>query len=309
MILGKYPFPQGTPTVASLPDQLTIAIAGDFGTGNWGTAANPAPSTKIASKAIPGLTPNLTIHLGDVYYEGSASEEADNLVKLWPHGSGPGACYTMNSNHEMYSGAKPFFVDAIANTLFSAQKPYSFFALENTDWVIVGLDSAYYSDELTLYMNGSLGKSAQVDFLKEQASKGKKMILLTHHNGLSEDGSTQTGLWNEVMSCFPAGSGPAYWYWGHVHAGAVYKPQSNGVECRCSGHSALPWGYASDLANANVVWFESRNAGDPTDPLRVLNGFTYLQLDGANLIETFYDENANVAWSSRQTAPATATGS
>ena len=55
--------------------------------------------------------------------------------------------------------------------------------------------------------------------------------------------------------------------------------------------------------------FESRNAGDPTDPLRVLNGFTYLQLDGANLVETFYDENANVAWSSRQTEPATATGS
>jgi len=67
-----------------MPDQLTIAIAGDFGTGNWGTASNPAPSTKIAAQAIPRLNPNLTIHLGDVYYEGSSSEETNNLLTLWP---------------------------------------------------------------------------------------------------------------------------------------------------------------------------------------------------------------------------------
>jgi hypothetical protein len=37
------------------------------------------------------------------------------------------------------------------------------------------------------------------------------------------------------------------------------------------------------------VWFESRNAGDAADNLRVL--------DGATLNETFYDENGGVAWS------------
>jgi hypothetical protein len=278
-----------------------LAIAGDFGTGNWGTAAKPAASTKIATLGIPGLAPTLTIHLGDVYYEGSSSEETNNLVKLWPPGSGPATSFTMNSNHEMYSGAKPYFVQALGSPLFAAQKPYSFFALENTNWVIVGLDSAYYSDELTLYMNGSLGAGAQVEFLKSQAQKGKKVILLTHHNGLAEDGSATTGLWNEVMSCFPAGSGPAYWYWGHVHAGVVYQPK-NGVQCRCAGHGALPWGYASELDNPNVAWFEKRNAGDPGDTLRVFNGFTFLQLTGASVNETFYDENGGVAW----TTPASA---
>lgn len=305
LILGKYAFPKGTPAVANIPDDLTIAIAGDFGTGNWGTATAPAPSTKIATKGIPGVTPNLTIHLGDVYYEGSAAEEKKNFVTLWPQGSGPATSYTLNSNHEMYSGARPFFVEALGSPLFSAQKPYSFFALENTNWVIVGLDSAYYSDELTLYMNGSLGASAQLDFLKAQAQKGKRMILLTHHNGLAEDGSGPTGLWNEVMSCFPAGSGPAYWYWGHVHAGVVYQPRS-GVNCRCTGYAALPWGYASELDNQNVAWFEKRNAGDPNDPVRVYNGFTFLQLTGTALDETFYDENSGVAWSSNQTTQASA---
>jgi len=307
LILGRYPFPQGTPSVVSIPDQLSIAIAGDFGTGNWGTATNPAPSTKIGETWIPKQTPTLTIHLGDVYYEGSSSEETNNFVKVWPQGSGSGSCYTMNSNHEMYSGAKPYFVEALESPLFSAQKPWSFFALENTNWVIVGLDSAYYSDELTLYMNGSLGASAQVAFLKAQAQKGKKVIVLTHHNGLSEDGSQTTLLWQQVMGCFPAGSPPAYWYWGHVHAGVVYKPQS-GVSCRCTGHGAQPWGYASELVSPSVEWFEKRNAGDPNDTVRVYNGFTLLQLNGANLTETFFDENGGVAWVPGQTAPATAAG-
>jgi Calcineurin-like phosphoesterase len=296
LILGKHAFPQGTPAVVNIPDQLKIAIAGDFGTGNWGTATDPAPSTKIASKAIPGLAPDVTIHLGDVYYEGSSKEETDNLIKVWPKGSGTGGSFTINSNHEMYSGAKPYFKEALNNALFSAQKPYSFFALENTNWVIVGLDSAYYSDELTLYMNGSLGASAQLEFLKAQAQKGKKVIVLTHHNGLAEDGSQLTSLWKQVTGCFPAGSAPAYWYWGHVHAGAVYRAQG-GVQGRCTGHGALPWGYASELANPKVAWFEKRNAGDKNDPLRVFNGFTFLELAGAGMKETFFDENGGVAWS------------
>jgi hypothetical protein len=304
LILGKYPFPQGTPQVGIIPDQFSMAVAGDFGTGDWGTVADPAPSTKVR-RAIPGLTPDLTIHIGDVYYEGSSKEEIENFVDLWPQGPTTAASYTLNSNHEMYSGAKPYFMEALSSPLFAAQRPYSFFALENANWVIVGLDSAYYSDELTLYMNGSLGNSAQVDFLKAQAHKGKKVILFTHHNGLSEDGSTPTGLWNEVMSCFPAGSGPAYWYWGHVHAGVIYQPR-NGVQCRCSGHAALPWGYASELDNPNVLWFEKRNAGDPDDTLRVYNGFTFLQLTSTGLTETFYDENGHVAWPVSQNVPAAA---
>jgi hypothetical protein len=87
----------------------------------------------------------------------------------------------------------------------------------------------------------------------------------------------------------------------------VYQPL-NGVQCRCTGHAALPWGYASELDNPSVAWFEARNAGDPSDKLRVYNGFTFLQLDGANLNETFYDENGGIAWTPNQTAPATAGG-
>jgi hypothetical protein len=218
---------------------------------------------------------------------------------LWPQGVA--GSFALNSNHEMYSGAKPYF-GAIGAPPFGKQNGCSYFALENTDWVIVGLDSAYFSSEAGLYMDGSLspaGGTAQVQFLQQQVAKGKRVILLTHHNGLAEDGSSTTNLWSQVMSGFANNAGPAYWYWGHKHMAVVYKAQGNGTLCRCCGHGALPWGEATELVGkANVAWFERRSASDSDIPKRVLNGFALLSLDGPNIQEAFYDENGGVAWKS-----------
>ena len=301
LVLGKHPFADSTPQTISVPNSVQIAMAGDWGTGDWRTAANPAPSTDVR-KHMAFLQPHLTIHLGDVYYAGTNDQEKHLLVDLWPKGS-LGAL-TLNSNHEMYSGAKPYFQVALAANLFADQQQRSFFALENDNWVIVGLDSAYYSNAEGLYLDGALyaedGPQPQVDFLRSQAAKGKKVIVLTHHNGLTEDGSKPTALWSQVMSAFPEGGAPAYWYWGHVHAAVVYQPQTQGptnVLCRCCGHGALPWGHALELANnPKVVWYENRLAKDPDIPQRVLNGFAVLYLDGPNINEVFYDENGGAAW-------------
>jgi hypothetical protein len=299
LVLGKHAFNSAMPNTIPMPDDVQIAIAGDWGTGDWRTNANPAPSTDVGNH-IAFLQPHLTVHLGDVYYAGTSDQEQHLLVSLWPGGS-LGAV-TMNSNHEMYSGGKPYFQDALGSPVFKIQQRCSFFAFENAAWVIVGLDSAYYSDEEGLYMDGSLypsgGPQVQLDFLKAQVAKGKKVIVLTHHNGLSEDGSTATNLWSQVMSAFADGAGPAYWYWGHVHAATVFKPYGPAnVLSRCCGHGALPWGQSSDLANSQQVeWYENRSAHDPDIPQRVLNGFAVLHLDGPRLQETFYDENGGIAW-------------
>jgi len=191
----------------------------------------------------------------------------------------------------------------IAGAPFELQNGCSYFALENTNWVIVGLDSAYFAPEGGLYMDGSLGASGGITqgvFVREQVAKGKKVIILTHHNGLSDDGSSTTTLWFQVMSAFPAGGGPEYWYWGHKHMATVYKQQeSNRVLRRRCGHGALPWGRASSLASSpNAEWYEKRAANDPDIPQRVLNGFAVLSLNGLNIQETFYDENGGVAWKS-----------
>jgi hypothetical protein len=154
------------------------------------------------------LKPDLTIHLGDVYYSGTGDQEQHEFVNLWPKGSI--GSLALNSNHEMCSGAKPYF-QAIAGSPFGLQNGCSYFALENSNWVIVGLDSAYFSPEGGFYMDGSLGPAGgtQVMFLEDQVAKGKKVIVLTHHNGLSEDGLSTTNLWPQVMRGFATNSGPA----------------------------------------------------------------------------------------------------
>jgi hypothetical protein len=303
LIIGKHSFPSSLPNVLQIPDNTTLALAGDWGTGPFGTP--PGPSIKVAG-VIAGLKPDFTIHLGDVYYAGTGEQETDNFVSIWPNGSL--GSLALNSNHEMYSGGGPYF-KAVSGGNFSLQAPFSFFALENTNWIVIGLDSAYFANELEAYINGSIGDGGQLAFLRQVATKAaterKKVIVLTHHNGLEEDGSAPTALWNEVMAAFPAGTAPAYWYWGHVHAGVVYVQQRNGVRCRCAGHGALPWGFASELANnPNVTWFESKKDGDDPDNLRVLNGCVFLELKGESVTETFFDENGNRAWTPPQAAPA-----
>jgi hypothetical protein len=259
LITGKHPF-MANPQVIPIPDDVQIGLAGDWGTGDWRTAANPAPSTDVG-KHMAFLQPHLTIHLGDVYYAGTSDQEQHLLVNIWPQGSI--GSLALNSNHEMYSGAKPYFA-AISKPPFANQQGCSYFALENTNWVVVGLDSAYFSPESGLYMDGSLGPDGgtQVQFLQQQVAKGKQVIVLTHHNGLTDDGASTTNLWNQVMSAFPAGTGPAYWYWGHVHQGVVFQPKPPGnILGRCIGHGALPWGLASELAGSpNVLWYEKRSA-------------------------------------------------
>jgi hypothetical protein len=303
-ILHKQPFPSGTPSILPMDNKVRIVMAGDYGTGNFGSG--DSPSVKI-SKFVPSLKPDYTIHLGDTYYAGTGSEESNKLLSLWPQGAK--ASFALNSNHEMYSSGGPYFNEVVGGPIFNKfQSPYSFFALENDNWVVVGLDSAYYSSALTLYLNGTLGSSnAQITFLQGIAKRGKKVIVITHHNGIPVGGFDPTTdkplqLYADVMNAFAGSPPPAYWYYGHEHVGAAYAPlKGNGMLCRCLGHGALPWGFASSLQTAQdnevVDWFEKCNAGDPDDNLRVFNGFVCLDLDGPDLVETFYDETGRVAWS------------
>jgi hypothetical protein len=310
-IVPNHPFSTKPADPIKMPDNVQIGLAGDWGTGDWRNNKNPAPSTDVGIH-MNFLQPHLTIHLGDVYYAGTGDEEEQLLVKIWPKGSM--GSLALNSNHEMYSGAGAYF-NAIGSSPFDMQAGCSYFALYNNNWVIVGLDSAYYSDRDGLYRDGALfpssgGHQEQLDFLRTQANAAadthKKMILLTHHNGIAQDASAPTLLWSQVMSAFPPDAGPDYWYWGHVHLGAAYQNQKNGtkeVNCRCCGHGGLPCAAATEMENqTGVLWYEKVSAKDPDfqgkpDNLqRVLNGFAMLYLDGPTIQEVFYNENGGVAW-------------
>ncbi|KIA81215.1 metallophosphoesterase [Chromobacterium piscinae] len=269
------------PAALTLPDQVSFNIAGDWGSGDY-----------IAGKVAAAMTKqpaDYTIHLGDVYYAGASPDESRDFAN-WPAG-GRGQ-FTLNSNHEMYSGAFGYFQEL--GLRFPLQQGTSYFSLRNANWLIFGLDTAYWSDKYKLYMDGALG-DAQAAWLKTTASGWQgKIMLLSHHQGYSIDGSATTPLYGEVTAAL--GRAPDYWYWGHLHNVICYQPR-NGMLGRCVGHGAIPYGPASILdGKPQVAWAETRSADDSQYPQRVLNGFIRLELNGMALTETLYDENGQRRW-------------
>jgi hypothetical protein len=308
------PFPEPPdkqPQVISAPDTMDVAILGD-----WGGGPESAAPVVLEQVRMLSPQPTYTIHLGDVYYFGAPSTGFGGLIGghaemvkfVDPWATGTAGSFTLNSNHEMYAAANGYFKDALTSPKFALQNGMSYFAAENDEFVIVGLDSAYYSPWEGFYFAGNLN-AGQLEFLAAQARKTtksgqpKKLVILTHHTGLDDDGTQETALWSQVVGALPAGT-TAYWYWGHYHEAAVYTTRTqNGVTIypRCAGHGCYPYGNASALAAAlvprpnqppTVIWYETTSV-DPGGPnaIFMVNGFANLSFDGPNLTETFIDQN------------------
>jgi len=302
-------------------DKVTIAIIGDWGSGKYtlsGLANKNGPAIAVMDtlKQLP-TPPDYLIHLGDTYYSGTGpnrspkNEEAHNLIdmlKHYPSIAKPGHCFTLNSNHEMYGGAYGYFDVALANPLFSSQKGCSYFAMEYEDWIIAGIDSAYF-DPSIMYMDGGLGKKSkdpQYDFLKQIKASGKKSIVMSHHTGLSTDGASPSKyLWKNVNSEIK----PAFWYWGHIHLGVAYssKAYSGNMNTRCIGHSSMPFAIPPGMASCkkNIDWYADTPL-DSTEALqavyytrqRAKNGFAILTLSKSGITEEVYEiGNVNPVWS------------
>lgn len=288
--------------VVTIANQVGIALAGDWGTGD-------ASSRNIAQR-IADLAPDHTIHLGDVYYSGTHEEELGKFVGLFPPGKNQQApSFALNGNHEMYSGAQSYFLDVLGNSQFRGQQGLSYFALTNDHWTIIGLDSAYHARDF-LYQNGVLDDEVQLKWLREVGAAaraaGKRIIVLTHHQPIDLDLDNQatkllSPLWDQVTTALDGG--PDYWYWGHVHAGIAYEPalspQGTSVLGRCVGHGGVPYAPFPPVDQLNngpvkVAWVETEKANDPNEERRALNGFVLLTLDGAQITEEFRDENGNL---------------
>jgi hypothetical protein len=89
--------------VISLPDkaELTIAFIAD-----WGTGLDDA--SWLLSEVMK-KSPDVLIHLGDVYYAGTADEDRTNFLNLINSAAPNIPVYTMSGNHDMYSGGAPYY--------------------------------------------------------------------------------------------------------------------------------------------------------------------------------------------------------
>ncbi|HST37213.1 MAG TPA: metallophosphoesterase, partial [Allosphingosinicella sp.] len=182
-----------------------LGIVGDWGTGYFPDEGGaPCPAQRVIEQiADPARSPPIDylIHLGDVYYAGTDwrpvhGEEADNFYALWPD-QGQGRNFTLNSNHEMYGAASGYFDVALQRSgLFAAQNGMSYFALTYGPWLVLGLDSGYYSDAYNgreFYMAGAIGAPGlerQIDWVKQFRTHQGPIMVMTHHDTCDLAGET-----------------------------------------------------------------------------------------------------------------------
>lgn len=277
-----------TPAVLDMPENVVLGIVGDWGTGLF----DPDAAAGKIAKLVAALEPDYTIHLGDVYYAGTEEDEENNM-KDWPQGTR--GSFNLNSNHEMYNGALGYFAEL--KRKFPLQNNTSYFALQNTNWLVIGLDSVFHADRHNLYMNGNLDQG-QIDWIASLPKQGKKVLVLSHHEGYSALGNEKTELYQQVKTAL--GCDPDYWYWGHLHNGIVYNPIDN-FHGRCAGHGAIPYGNAIEMqdklgALKTLAWFETQLAKDGNYPERVLNGYAVVTLNDKVLTEKMMGEDGSVRW-------------
>jgi len=230
------------------PDgSIRIALAGDWGTG-----------TDLAQQVADSMvstSPELTIHLGDIYYVGTPDEVNQNCLGKntaayqgvsWRKGTK--GSFALNGNHEMYSGGSGYFDDFIVTLGIPSSQDQrqlrSYFCLETPVWRILGIDTGYNSD--TLFGDCKL-EQPLLDWLQKvinPVNHRKPTVLLSHHQWFSGFGDGNYTKPAEQIAPFLKDQ-EIVWLWGHEHRLSLYNryPSSDNnltVYARCIGHGGMP---------------------------------------------------------------------
>ncbi len=283
-----------------MPDVVSVALAGDWGTGTI--------SAYRVRDEILRRSPDITMHLGDVYYSGSQDEFDEYFLGAddWPRGSLEPTdeitalpSYALNGNHEMYSGGHAYF--RAIREHFGQEA--SFFCVENEHWRIVGMDTGYSAKlipGLELLPWWVRFQEHNLEWLRRNvlsSSDTRPILLLSHHQWFSAFEREYGRLGREL------GTDPRYlmWFWGHEHRLAGYgairtHPEGPLIRGRCIGHGGMP---TEDVLlpvkrERNLVFSDQRVAGSVDHTEVGYNGFALLEFEGAALVVSYIEETGRV---------------
>jgi hypothetical protein len=170
----------------------------------------------------------LVLHLGDIYYSGTANETTQRFLDVWPAKAGK-ISRALNGNHEMYSGGHAYF-DTI---LPRFEQRSSYFALQNTHWLLIGLDTAHTDHALD---------AEQVRWVNSvlQQAHGRRLILFSHHQPFSRLGEQGPNLLTALADLLESRVITA-WYWGHEHDCVIHDRHPRfALLGRCIGNGGIP---------------------------------------------------------------------
>jgi hypothetical protein len=237
--------------------------------------------------------PDVTIHLGDIYYSGRIDEVQQFFLGEddWFRA---GLTFALNGNHEMYSGGEGYF----EYVLPALHQQASFFCLENEYWRLVAVDTGYYS-RLIPFLELLLGTKLHDDnlrWLKEvifcDPADRRPVILLSHHQFFSSFDRSYERVGKQLA---PHLGIVALWFWGHEHRFSGYAPYSPTggprVRARCIGHGGMPVEFEK-LKHRDVplVFVDNREAGSIDGKPVGYCGNALLQFSGPGCVVRYFDE-------------------
>lgn len=306
---GRIPYVALAPGegVLPLPVQPTVSIGL---VADWGTGTPESVNLLRQIQAVG--SPDLLVHLGDIYYAGTEAEVQQNFVsavrQVYPTAFTPGGfpVYNLAGNHDMYAGGAGYY-----GLLQSSGQPASYFCLQNADWQVVCLDTGYNDrDPFTVLTNITSLPDDQaawaVNLVQGRGSRGT--ILLSHHQlysgagdvGASKAGS-ETTRWGINPSLYrqlqPVLGAVSVWIWGHEHNTVIFEPTPGLPPGRCIGSGAVPMlldehPYVQDATLSGVNDLPVPKM-DPSVQLgnngeEYNHGFAVLTLSGARATVTYY---------------------
>ncbi|MFO0589288.1 MAG: metallophosphoesterase [Polyangiaceae bacterium] len=227
----------------TLPDDATVIVLGDWGSGNDDAIALLADAIKQAGSRLAAI-----VHLGDVYYSGQPDECTDNIVNATAQafkqaGTSPVPMFWVPGNHEYYSfGAGYYSTIGLMNAgNKDATQVASYFALrtKSGSYQILGMDtgqSDFIAGQGTVFGAPTVQlRASEIEWHQDKLSNFKGSTILLSHHQLMSSAVTVTksvtpwvnaSLW-QVFS--PYFQNIALWLWGHEHNQQAFYPGMFGL--------------------------------------------------------------------------------
>ncbi len=221
-----------------LPETAKVVMIGDWG-------ANMTDNIAMLREAMKKFRPDAIIHLGDVYYSGTAFECTRNVLNTMNSlvqslGIARPPFFTIPGNHEYYSGGAGFYdmIGKVNDGIAGARQQASYFCLRtaNNTWQFLGMDTGYGDHIPGLAVGPSLQQPEALWHQDKLKNFGGSSILLSHHQLFSAnseiDKQSQRPYLNQsLLSTFsPYFDRVPAWFWGHEHNFAVFKDGQFGLK-------------------------------------------------------------------------------
>jgi Calcineurin-like phosphoesterase len=303
---GNAPFNQAPAEYDDMTADARLVIVGDWGTGlprarDVATHMHEAIDTALASHRQVHV-----IHLGDVYYSGLDFEDRRRFLDLWPvsqeQADAGVTSWSLNGNHDMYSGGFGYFKVLLQDPRFKSQRspggrPTSFFRLRSPSWDFVGLDTAWDTDVTSAGQIAVL-QDPQGRYVADVAGGStRKLVLLSHHQLVSfyDKGDLGSALPAELAPVLDRNRVTAWW-WGHEHRAIAYEATGGVRYPRCLGNGGVP--ILPDAAppagsHPPITWRSTRTVREDGQ-VRTRFGFAVLDLQPDRIQVAYMDDDGYI---------------